>query len=237
MHIFFTPDISDSSLLYTLNEEESKHCIRVLRMTEGGNIHLVNGKGGFYLAEITDANPKKCSVKIIQKKEGAEKRKWYLHIAIAPTKNNDRTEWFIEKATEIGIDCISFIECTNSERTVIKPERMEKVAVAAMKQSLKAYLPQINEMTGIKKFIDSSKNFSGQKFIAHCVDSEKKHLKNCYQPPNNAIIIIGPEGDFTKQEINYAIENGFVPISLGESRLRTETAALYVCTALNVMNE
>jgi len=237
MHLFYTPELTQGTATFVLNEDESKHCVRVLRMNVGDKIQLVNGLGGFYVAEITDANPKKCVVKVIDEKQEIGKRKWKLHIAIAPTKNNDRTEWFVEKATEIGVDTISFIDCKNSERTVIKTERVEKVAVSAMKQSLKAYLPQLNEIINFKKFIDSLKEDSSQKYIAHCIDTEKRQLKGVYPKAHNAIVLIGPEGDFTTDEVAYAIANGFIPVSLGESRLRTETAALYACTVLNVINE
>jgi 16S rRNA (uracil1498-N3)-methyltransferase len=237
MHLFYTPELKKGTSIYTLSEEESKHCIRVLRMTVGDKIQLVNGVGGFYVAEIIDNNPKKCSVKIVDEKLEVGKRNWKLHIVIAPTKNNDRTEWFVEKATEIGIDAISFIDTKNSERSVIKKERIEKVAVSAMKQSLKAYLPQLNEMTDFKKIIDALKNDSSQKYIAHCIDTEKKHLKEVYRQSQDAIVLIGPEGDFSSDEVQLAVANGFVPVSLGNSRLRTETAALYACTVLNVLNE
>ncbi len=240
MHIFFTSDIDSKASVYTLNEEESKHAVRVLRMKNGDTINLIDGVGGFYLAELTDDNPKRCSVKILEFKSDFGKRNWNLHIAIAPTKLNDRIEWFAEKATEIGIDRISFINCKNSERTVIKTERVSKIVVSAIKQSVKAYLPQIDEIIDFKKFIDSVKNESSQKFIAHCdknFELDKKHLKNVYSKNDNVILLIGPEGDFTKQEIEYAIANGFIGISLGEARLRTETAAVYACTVLNSINE
>ncbi|HEX8515692.1 MAG TPA: 16S rRNA (uracil(1498)-N(3))-methyltransferase [Bacteroidia bacterium] len=236
MHLFYTPDISGGS--YTLPEEESKHAIRVLRLKTGDAIQLIDGKGGFYTAEITDDHQKHCTVKITDTKKEFEKRRQHLHIAIAPTKNNDRTEWFVEKATEIGIDEISLIDCKNSERSVVKTERLQKVAVSAMKQSLKAYLPKINEITDFKKFISSVKDFSGDKFIAHCQSgfTAGSHLRSLYTPGNNVLVLIGPEGDFTADEVKLASENGFKEISLGTSRLRTETAALYACTTINILN-
>ena len=241
MHLFYTPDIlfTPQKESYTLNEEESKHCVRVLRLAVGAKIVLIDGKGGWYEAEIIDDNVKRCTVKIIESKKETGKRNHHLHIAIAPTKNMDRLEWFIEKAVEIGIDEISLINCRNSERGIVKADRMEKVAISAIKQSLKTYLPVINEMMDFKKFIVSTTNFSGQKFIAHCYseDVDKHHLKTIYRKGSDAMILIGPEGDFSVDEVKLAIDNGFKEISLGTSRLRTETAALYACATINIVNE
>jgi 16S rRNA (uracil1498-N3)-methyltransferase len=236
MHLFYTPDISADT--YTLNEEESKHAVRVLRLETGDIIHLIDGHGGFYKAEIIDDHQKRCTVKITDTKKEFEKRDHHLHIAIAPTKNNDRTEWFLEKATEIGIDELSLIDCSNSERSVVKTERLQKVAISAIKQSLKAYLPKINEITPFKKFITSLKDFQGQKFIAHCQSplSQATHLKTLYSSKKDVLILIGPEGDFTSEEVKLALENGFKEIGLGTSRLRTETAALYACTTISILN-
>lgn len=235
MHLFYTPDITTNT--YTLNEEESKHCVRVLRLNEGDKIQLIDGVGGFYEAEIIDNNPKRCSVKIIEQKKEVGKRNWQLHIAIAPTKSMDRLEWFVEKATEMGIDEVSLINSNNSERNIVKTERIQKVTISAIKQSLKAYLPKINEVVDYKKFIASAKDFKGEKFIAHCQSAGLPHIKSKYSPKQNALVLIGPEGDFTLEEVKFALDNGFKEISLGESRLRTETAALYACAALNVLNE
>lgn len=252
MHLFYTPQLLLTSSpaidsaeevgaglkVILLNEEESKHCIRVLRLTTGNKIILIDGKGGWYEAEISDDNPKRCAVTIIKTKTEFGKRNFYLQIAIAPTKNMDRLEWFVEKAVEIGIDEFSIINCKNSERTIVKTERLNKVAIAAIKQSLKAYLPTINEVIDFKKFIAATNSFSGQKFIAHCYkDTINSHLKNLYHPGNDALILIGPEGDFSIDEVKLAVDNGFKEISLGESRLRTETAALYACTTINILNE
>ncbi len=244
MHLFYTPEILqlafpivDKLREVLLNEEESKHCIRVLRLKIGDKIVLIDGIGGWYEAEISDDNPKRCSVTITQIIKEFGKRGHHLHIAIAPTKNMDRLEWFTEKAVEVGIDEISIINCRNSERTVVKTERLNKVAVAAMKQSLKAYLPKINEVTDYKKFIASAVNFTGQKFIAHCFkDETKPHLKNLYHQNNDALILIGPEGDFSADEVEMAVSNGFKEISLGSSRLRTETAAFYSSVVINIIN-
>ncbi len=238
MHLFYTPDINADH--YTLNEEESKHCVRVLRLTMGDHIVLIDGKGGLYDAEITLDHPKRCEVKIITKKKGVGKRSYQLHLAIAPTKNMDRLEWFAEKATEIGIDELSLLNCQHSERVVVKNERLEKVLISAMKQSVKAYLPKLNEIIDIKKFITESKEFKGQKFIAHCHDTmnedEDIHLKKQYHPKQNALILIGPEGDFSADEVRFAVKNGFQEISLGSSRLRTETAALTACLTVHILN-
>ncbi|MCW3085213.1 MAG: rRNA ((1498)-N(3))-methyltransferase [Bacteroidetes bacterium] len=235
MHLFYTPDITPDT--YTLSEEESKHAIRVLRLKIGDKIVLIDGKGGLYDATITDDHPKRCTVKITAVKKETGKHNWQLHIAIAPTKSNDRTEWFVEKAVEIGIDEISLLDCANSERSVAKTERLQKVAVSAIKQSMKAYLPAVNEIIDFKKFITLSATFTGEKFIAHCNNREAlPHLKTLYSPQQNALILIGPEGDFTPEEVKLALDNGFKEISLGTSRLRTETAALYACTTINIIN-
>jgi 16S rRNA (uracil1498-N3)-methyltransferase len=232
VNLFYTPDISFNS--YTLNEEESKHCVRVLRMGEGDELHLVDGKGGYYIAEITDAHPKKCEVHIKEKRSDFGKRNHHLHIACAPTKNIERFEWFLEKATEIGIDEITPMDCERSERTVVKHERLEKVLIAAMKQSVKAYLPRLNGLVSFPELAGA--DFAGQKFIAHCGAGAKELLKHVYAPGSAALILIGPEGDFTESEIKFARERGFLEISLGSSRLRTETAALAACHTVELLN-
>ncbi|HET6227660.1 MAG TPA: 16S rRNA (uracil(1498)-N(3))-methyltransferase [Bacteroidia bacterium] len=238
MHLFYTPDISLPD--YTLNEEESKHCIRVLRLSVGDKVVLLDGKGGWYEGEIISDHPKRCELKITSEQKEVGKSSYHLQIGIAPTKNMDRLEWFAEKATEIGIGSIALLHCQNSERDVVKTERLEKVLVSAMKQSMNAYLPQLREMSDFKKFIAASKTFSGQKFIAHCYDAvtsaNKPHLKQVYKSSADVMILIGPEGDFSLDEVNYALENGFQEISLGTSRLRTETAALTACLTVHIIN-
>lgn len=233
MHLFYTPDLKGK--IYTLEESESKHCVRVLRLNVNDQIQLIDGAGGFYTAKIIDANPKKCSIEVISEKKEFGKRDYYLHIAIAPTKNNDRFEWFLEKATEIGIDEITPILCEHSERKVIKEDRFEKIIISAVKQSIKAYRPILNHLTPYSEFITS--NFNGDKFIAHCEENEKKLLKTNYIKKNNALILIGPEGDFSPNEILLARNNNFQEISLGESRLRTETAGVVACHTINLLNE
>jgi 16S rRNA (uracil1498-N3)-methyltransferase len=232
MHLFYTPDIS--SEYYTLNEEESKHCVRVLRLQNADEVTLIDGRGGFYSAQILDANPKRTLLKINSTQREYGKRNHYLHIAIAPTKNIERTEWFIEKATEIGIDEISLIISDRSERKEVKPERLKKVITSAVKQSIKAYHPVLNEPQNFRNFI--KQDFSEQKFIAHCIDNDKFSLKSELDLHSRYLVMIGPEGDFTPLEISQALESGFKPITLGESRLRTETAALEACFEINFLN-
>ena len=229
--IFFAPDILSDQ---TLPQEESAHCIRVLRKKEGDTIYIADGKGHFFDAEIIEAHQKHCVVNIINTID--EPKPWSnnLHIAFAPTKNMDRVEWFAEKATEIGIDRFSPLLCRYSERKEIKLPRIEKILISAMKQSQKSFVPQLDEMTALADFI--RKPFDGQKFIAHCYPQEKKLLKDAYTHGGNVLILIGPEGDFSEKEVQLALDNGFEPISLGNSRLRTETAALVACNTIQVIN-
>lgn len=231
MQLFYTPDIA---LTAELPEEEAGHCIRVLRLAEGDEIRLTDGKGYFYRAAIRRAHPKHCEVDILESWPQPPLWPFKLHIAVAPTKNMDRMEWFVEKATEIGIDEITCLNCRFSERREIKPARLEKILVSAMKQSLKATLPHLTGMTDFKAFV--TQPFEGRKFIAHCEEEEKTPLKQAYRPGENALILIGPEGDFSPEEIALALAHGFEPISLGESRLRTETAALVACHTIHVIN-
>ena len=228
MHVFYTPDIQKN---LELPEEEAQHCVRVLRLNIGDEITLTDGNGNFYRAEITAATNKRCLVKILETIPQEPLWSGHLHIAMAPTKNMDRNEWFAEKATEIGFDELTFLNCRFSERKVIKMERIEKIVVSAIKQSLKARLPRLNEMTDFDKFI--TQEFTGKKFIAHCYKGEKPLLKNILKPGEDALVLIGPEGDFSEEEVTKAIEKGFQPISLGKSRLRTETAALVATMVVN----
>lgn len=233
MHIFYAPDISLPN--YTLNEEESKHCVRVLRLKEGSVVNLVDGVGGFYAAEISSANPKKVGLHIIETHKEYGKRNFRLHIAIAPTKNIDRLEWFLEKATELGIDEITPIICQRSERKVVKPDRLEKVITSAIKQSIKAYYPKLNDGVSYDSFI--STNFNGNKYIAHCIDTdEKQYLSETIKKDQNCLVLIGPEGDFTDDEIDLALLKGYKAVTLGNTRLRTETAALAACFEVNYLN-
>ena len=233
MHIFYTPNISGKT--YTLDETESKHCVRVLRLEKGDEITLVDGRGGFFTAEIADPNPKRCAVNVVKSELNFGLRNFQVQVAIAPTKNIERMEWFLEKATEIGIDRVTPLLCRYSERKEIKHDRLEKVMVSAMKQSLKAYLPHLDELTKFNDFIKQP--FEGQKFIAHCEEQHRELLKNEVKPAGNYLILIGPEGDFSPEEIEMAIQAGFQPVSLGESRLRTETAGVVACHTFNLLNE
>ena len=232
MQIFYTPEIAANQ---ELPEEEAGHCIRVLRLTEGDEILLTDGKGVFYKAAISRAHHKHCEVSILESWQQPALWNFRLHIAVAPTKNMDRMEWFAEKATEIGIDAITCLNCRFSERREIKPARLEKILVSAMKQSQKATLPQLEGMTDFKSFV--SQPFDGRKFIAHCENGDKTLLKQTYRPGENVLVLIGPEGDFSPEEIELALKKGFEPISLGESRLRTETAALVACHTIHVLNQ
>jgi 16S rRNA (uracil1498-N3)-methyltransferase len=233
MHIFYTPDITQQT--YTLNEEESKHCVRVLRLPIGAKVYLVDGKGGFYTAEITSDNPKKVSLSILKVENEFNKRNHYLHIAVAPTKNIDRIEWFLEKATELGIDEITPIITDRSERRVVKEDRLNKVITSAVKQSIKAYHPKLNEAISFDAFLKQS--FDGDKLIAHCIDNgDKKYISDLIKPQGRYLIMIGPEGDFTPEEVNSTLNKGFKALTLGDNRLRTETAALSVCFEINYLN-
>lgn len=232
MHVFYTPDILVKN---ELPDDEAQHCIRVLRLSQGDEITLTDGLGSFYRAEISMISGKKCFFSVIEERPQQKSWSGHLHIAMAPTKNMDRNEWFVEKATEIGFDELTFLNCRFSERKVIKNERIEKILVSAIKQSLKATIPTLNEMTDFDKFI--SRDFSGQKFIAHCYEGDKPLLRDIIQKGKDALVLIGPEGDFSPDEVEKAIQKGFQPISLGKSRLRTETAALVACHTLNLMNQ
>ena len=224
MNIFYSPDITGD--YHLLSEQESKHLSKVLRLKAGDAIRMVDGKGNLYEGVISKITSHGCQVKIMKKLSDYGKRGYYLHIAVAPTKNIDRIEWFVEKATEIGVDEITPILCEHSERKVIKAERIERIMISAMKQSGSAWLPKFNEIISFQELV--SLPFSGEKFIAHCYEQEKTPLMEA-TTSNKNLIIIGPEGDFSEKELQYAIEYDFKPVSLGASRLRTETAALVAC--------
>jgi 16S rRNA (uracil1498-N3)-methyltransferase len=232
MNLFFAPDIKEG--FYQLTEEESKHIVRVLRMNSGDSIFLTDGLGTMVEASIVDPDSKKCIVKTLKTIREYQKRPFHLHIAIAPTKNIDRFEWFLEKSTEIGIDVITPLICNHSERTKVKTDRLQKVIIAAMKQSLKAYLPTLEEPADFTCFLQ--RPFDGQKFIAYCAQNVPAELKNIYSKSAKTLILIGPEGDFSHEEVELAKKQGFIPISLGKSRLRTETAGIVACHTVNMMN-
>jgi 16S rRNA (uracil1498-N3)-methyltransferase len=232
MHLFYTPDITAD--YYTLNEEESKHCVKVLRLQGGDEVFLLDGRGGFYTANILDPHPKRTLLKIIETKQDYGKRNHYLHIALAPTKNIERTEWFLEKATEIGIDEVSLIIAERSERKEVKPDRLRKVITSAVKQSVKAYHPVLNEPVTFKNFLQQRQQ--KYRYIAHCMEDLKLSLKTNLTLQSSYLIMIGPEGDFSPSEVELARREGFLPITLGDSRLRTETAALEACFEINFLN-
>ncbi len=230
MHIFFAPTFPEQS---SLSEEESKHAFRVLRLKVGNKIEVINGRGSFYTCEITSLDKRTCELTILSEKEDLV-RSFYLHIAIAPTKNIDRVEWFVEKCIEFGVDEISFIKSSNSERKIIKLERIKRIAVSAMKQSQRAYFPIINELVTYKEFLPTVEQ--EHKLIAHLVDEDRQGLKGL--PLNSTYcMLIGPEGDFTPEEVGLALANNFKPVTLGNYRLRTETAGISVCQSINFMHE
>lgn len=234
MQLFYNSEIKTTDTLFQFDKEESKHIIKVLRKRGGDTIFITNGKGNLFHAEITLESEKKCEVKI-NKIDTFESKNYHLHIAIAPTKMNDRIEWFLEKATEIGIDEISPITCDHSERKAFKIDRAEKIIQAAMKQSNQFYLPQINEPISFSDFLNKETNCT--KFIAHCEEDKKDLLKNSIQAKQNILILIGPEGDFSPKEIALALKNNFIPVSLGNTRLRTETAGIVACHTVALINE
>ena len=234
MQLFYNPNITETTETFFFDKEESKHIIKVLRNKDNDILHVTNGLGVLFKTKIVLASDTKCMVKIISIIK-SEKPKYKLHLAVAPTKLNDRYEWFLEKATEMGISEITPIICENSERKFIKTDRFDKIIQSAMKQSNQYFLPILNEPIPFKELI--SKNISGQKFIAHCEETDKKTLKNSLKINQDLIILIGPEGDFSKSEIQLAIQNKYLPVTLGSNRLRTETAAIVACHTTVLMNE
>lgn len=227
MHLFYQDQLPE---IKYLDLDESKHCIKVLRRQVGDEINLIDGKGTFYKAKITEAHQKKCAFEIIETTI-EETPSYHRHLAIAPTKNMDKMEWLVEKATEMGIDEISFFQSFHSERKIIKIDRLEKKVISAMKQSLKAKKPVLNEIITFEKLLESSK--AETQLIAYVDFENKVHMKNELNNQKNTLVIIGPEGDFTPDEVNLALTKGFKKVSLGNSRLRTETAAL---AAVHLMN-
>lgn len=234
MQLFYNRDITENTTRFSFSKEESKHITKVLRKKEGDLLHITNGKGWLFVARILVADIKHCVADVVSATL-QPKRSYNLHLAVAPTKMNDRYEWFLEKATEIGIDTITPIICDRSERRHIKPERLDKIVQAAMKQSLICYLPKINAAAPFNEFI--KQDLQGQGFIAHCENTDKKSLKQHLHPGKDITILIGPEGDFSVKEIQMAIQNSFIPVTLGERRLRTETAAIVACHSVAFVNE
>lgn len=232
MTLFYAPDIEK---VWELPEEESTHCRRVLRLDVGDEIKVTDGKGKIYTMAITSTTGKRCQVKALEVHNVNKGWRGNLTIAIAPTKNMERVEWLAEKATEIGWDKVTFLNCRFSERKVIKTDRINRIVISAMKQSLKFHKPIVEEIIDFKTFIN--KEYHGDKFIAHCYEENKQLLSDCIIPGKDATILIGPEGDFSKEEIECAIKAGFRPVSLGNSRLRTETAGLVACHTFIMKNE
>ena len=234
MQLFYNPDIQPDDKAFTFDKEESRHIVKVLRKSEGDKIYITNGAGYLFTSEVTFANEKKCEVRIIVE-EFHKPAPYSLHLAVAPTKMNDRYEWFLEKAAEIGVNEITPIICEHSERTNFKVDRFEKILQSAIKQSLQFYMPKLNNPVACDKFI--KQKLKGQLLIAHCEETEKKLLKNALAPKQNVTILIGPEGDFSKKEIQLALEHKYIPVSLGNTRLRTETAAIVAAHSVAFINE
>ena len=234
MQLFYNPNINEATENFTFDKEESKHIIKVLRKKGGDILFVTNGLGYLFKTEIVVGSDSKCTVKIISF-ELAATPKYHLHLAVAPTKMNDRYEWFLEKATEIGISEITPIICDHSERKFVKTDRFDKILQSAMKQSLHYYLPKLNEPISFKDFIKQKKE--GLLLIAHCEETDKRSLKSLVKPNENITILIGPEGDFSNKEITLAVENSYIPVTLGSTRLRTETAAIVACHSVVLINE
>lgn len=234
MQLFYNPNINEATETFSFDKEESKHIIKVLRKKDTDILFVTNGEGFLFKTEITLASDNKCTVKIISFEKVAP-AKFKLHLAVAPTKMNDRYEWFLEKATEIGIHEITPIICDRSERKVINLERFDKILLAAMKQCNQLYLPKLNEAISFKEFIKRKND--GLQLIAHCEETDKKTLKSVLKPNEDVTLLIGPEGDFSEKEIALALENNYIPVSLGNTRLRTETAAVVACHSVVFFNE
>ena len=234
MQLFYNSEINITLKEFSFDKEESKHIVKVLRKTEGDTLHVTNGLGNLFLTEIILASEKKCTVRIVTT-ETSPPTDFYIHLAVAPTKMNDRFEWFLEKATEMGIHEITPIICDRSERKIIKNERFDKIILSAMKQSLQSFLPKLNEPISFKDFINQQHD--GNLCIAHCLETDKKLLKNTIKSKEKYTILIGPEGDFSEKEIQLALTNNYIPVSLGNTRLRTETAAIVACHSVVFVNE
>ncbi|MFP9113199.1 16S rRNA (uracil(1498)-N(3))-methyltransferase [Flavobacterium sp. RHBU_3] len=234
MQLFFDPNISQGDTIFVFDKEESRHIVKVLRKKEGDVLHITNGKGYLFISEVVFANEKKCEVSITAV-EHFEPLPYRLHLAVAPTKMNERYEWFLEKAVEIGITEITPIICEHSERTVFKADRFEKIIHSAMKQSLQYHMPVLHEPVPFNQFVKQQRE--GKLFIAHCEETDKKLLKTELTPKETQTILIGPEGDFSTKEIELALSLGYAPVSLGNTRLRTETAAIVAAHSVAFVNE
>ncbi len=235
MQLFYNPHLTELTENFTFDREESKHIVKVLRKREGDILYVTNGLGFLFEAEITIGMDTKCHVKIISAKK-QKPMDYQLHLVVAPTKMNDRYEWFLEKVTEIGVTTITPIICDRSEKKHVKSDRFEKIIQSAAKQSLQSYFPKLNEAVSFKDFLKSNTNI-GTLLIAHCEESNKKSLKEMIKKGNEITLLIGPEGDFSENEIKLAIEKGYLPVTLGETRLRTETAAIVGCHSVAFVNQ
>ena len=233
MNVFNLPDAQIGAISFP--EEESKHIVKVLRMKEGDRFCVTDGNGSLYDAELIDAHPKRAMANLSNQRNGYDIRDFKVSIAIAPTKLNERTEWFLEKATEIGIDEVKLFSSYHSERRVANVDRFKKIVISAMKQSVKSKMPIVEDMVSFDKLV--KQNYEGQKFIAWIDDNVKEQLCDLYKKGENALVLIGPEGDFSKEEVALAKEYGFIPVSLGEARLRTETAAVVACHTIQLINQ
>ena len=238
MQLFYCKDITPNAFC-TLDAEESRHAVRVLRLREGDELNVTDGRGNLYCCQIVEANDKACVVEASELLSAFHFPLSTLHLAVAPTKNPSRMEWLVEKSVEIGVGEITLLNCDHSERSFLKTDRLEKLAVSAMKQSLHTLLPEIHPAVSLRDLLSTLRfPLSTQKFIAHCeADKPRTPLATALKPGHDAVVLIGPEGDFSEEEIALALECGFQPVSLGPSRLRTETAALYAVTAFNLIND
>ncbi len=238
MQLFYSKDIAHGGIC-TLDAEESRHAVRVLRMRAGDTLNVTDGQGHLYRCRVLQADDHACAVEPQEVLPTSPSPLPALHLAVAPTKNPSRMEWLVEKAVEVGVGEVTLLECDHSERTFLKTERLERIALSAMKQSLHLILPEIHTTVSLRDWL-STFHFplSTQKFIAHCEAGQPRTpLGTALQAGADAVVLIGPEGDFSAEEIALALERGFQPVSLGPSRLRTETAALYVCCAFNLVND
>jgi len=233
MNIFYTTNIVGDLLEF--EEEEVRH-LQVLRYGLEDELQVVDGRGNWYVAQVVELGKKRAQAKILQRTQQTQRKPYHLHLAIAPTKNIERLEWFLEKATEIGVDEITPLHCRNSERTQIRLDRLEKVVLSAMKQSLKVFLPKLNPLTPFKAFLKEQENFVGQKCIAWISDPPSPLLQKSYTAGQNVLLLIGPEGDFAREEVELAIAQNYLPVSLGQSRLRTETAGVVAVHTIELMN-
>lgn len=233
MNYFFNPTLDNSVSQFSLDQEESRHIVKVLRRQAGDRLYITNGKGYLFTAEILEASPKRCTARVLEARKTPPPH-FELHLAVAPPKRVERFQWFLEKATEIGVSRITPLLCERSERETLPVERLQRVIQEAMKQSLQTFLPELEEPIPFSAFLEREQPVI--KLIAHCEEGEKSDLKRRVPADKDVVVLIGPEGDFTPSEIRAALQRGFEPVTLGKNRLRTETAALVACTTVNMIN-